>query len=343
MTLTPITATGLATVNPSDLAFSPVAPYELWITCQNTATTLDEYLIILDDAAAASITGERIDSTKDGNWGHFYLNPSALDFGAQTSGAGNGWTFATAQDGTRADNHFMGPTLWSADRTVIGHYLPGFDLGLGSHLDMLHSTRYAKGISHEASNIDWVLGEAYYTVMGGGGPKNCLTRYDFKVDHMPGKDDHSDGVRWNYAEGAISTLPGVPAHIFYEPAGKWLYACDPGNHRIVKLDTTSGGTPTAVTAHGSDGQSFKVTGATLADFVAPGLLTTPCGLEIFNNTVFVSDYATGIIHAFDMAGNRINWLDTGLGANAITGMHFGPDGKLYFCDQANDRIVRIDP
>jgi hypothetical protein len=38
----------------------------------------------------------------------------------------------------------------------------------------------------------------------------------------------------------------------------------------------------------------------------------------------------------------VNWLDTGL-FNALSGMAFGPDGKLYLVDMTGDRVLRIDP
>lgn len=339
VTFTALTAPGLALNNPSDLAFSPVTSGELWIVSRG-----DQSLVIWDNVAAATITGERINSSNDGNWGHFFSNGFGIAMGGNTSTVGNGWTFATAQDATRAGDDFMGPTLWSLDRGVIGHYPPAAaPMGLGSHLDMLHSTRFAKGICHEASNIFWVVGEAYNTVVAGT-PKVCLTRYDFATDHLAGYDNHSNGVRWHYAEDAIDTVAGVPSHMYFSTATNKLYVADSGNGRIAVLDPTTGGAPTTVTAHGGDGIAYRVAGASVTSLVAPGgVLTTPAGLEYYSGMLFVSDYATGIIHAFDFNGNRLNWLDTGLGANAVTGLAFGPDGKLYFCDRLNNRIVRINP
>lgn len=339
VTLTTIAAAGLTVTNPTDLAFSPAASGELWIVSQGTAS-----IIIIDNVAAGTLTGERIYSGNDGNWGHFFMNGGGIAFGGNTSSVGNGWTFATSQDATRAGDDFMGPTLWSADRSVIGHYPPGAaPMGLGSHLDMLHSTRYAKGICHEASNIYWTVGEAYYTVLAGS-PKVCLTRYNFNTDHGAGYDNHSDGQKWHYAESAIATVAGVPSGMYYNGATGKLYVADSGNGRIAVLDPATGGTPTAVTGHSGDGLEYKVAGASVTSLVPTGsFLTRPSGLEFFGGMLFVSDFATGIIHAFDFNGNRLNWLDTGLGANAVTGLAFGPDGKLYFCDMVGDRIVRVDP
>lgn len=344
VTFTNITATGLVVNNPMDLAFSPIAANELWVINQGASSISDDSLLIFNDVTAATITGERIDNTNDGNWGHFYMNASGIAFGAQTSGAGNGWTFATSQDATRANDDFMGPTLWSADRTIIGHHLPGTGpYGLGSHLDMLHSTRYAKGIAHQADNIFWVVGQAYYTVLTGT-PQVCISRYNYNADHGPGYDNHSDGVKTHFAAGAVATVTGIPSGMYFHGANNRLYVSDTGNGRIVALVTTSGNAPTTVNGHTGDGQDFAVTGATV-EIVVPAstVLTNPSGLEYHNGLLYVADHATGIIHAFDLNGNRINWLDTGLGASAVTGLAFGGDGKLYFADIKNDRIVRIDP
>lgn len=344
VTFTVISGAGLTINNPMDMAFSPIAPNELWIINQGAAATSDDSLIIFNDVTAATITGERIDNTNDGNWGHFYMNASGIAFGAQTSSAGNGWTFATSQDATRAGDNFMGPTLWSADRTIIGHYGPGAPpMSLGSHLDMLHSTRYAKGIAHQQDNIFWVVGQAYYTVLAGS-PQVCLTRYNYNADHGPGYDNHSDGVKTHYAAGAVSTVTGIPSGMYFRPANNRLYVADTGNGRIVALNTTTGNTPASVNGHTGDGQDFAVTGATVEVIVPPStVLTNPSGLEHHNGLLYVADHATGIIHAFDLNGNRVNWLDTGLGASALTGLAFDANGKLYFCDIKNDRIVRIDP
>ncbi|MBX3459624.1 MAG: hypothetical protein KF696_06605 [Planctomycetes bacterium] len=338
VTFTTLSGTGLGVSNPADLAFSPVNANELWIVSQG-----DMNLVIIDNVLAATLTGERINSSNDGNWSHFFSNASGIAMGAQTSSTGNGWTFATSQDSNNGGNNFMGPTLWSLDRNVLGHYPPGVGIGLGSHLDMLHSTRYAKGIAHESANIYWTVGQAFFTV-NAGTPQVCISRYNFFADHGPGADNHANGVKWHYARGQVATVTGVPLGMHYHSGNKLLYVSDTGNGRVIALDTQSGNAPVTVTSFTNDGIDYEVTGATVTNIVAPGThLTQPSGLEYRGGLLYVCDHATGIIHAFDLSGNRVNWLDTGLGSNALTGLAFGPDGKLYFCDIKNDRVVRIDP
>jgi hypothetical protein len=51
----------------------------------------------------------------------------------------------------------------------------------------------------------------------------------------------------------------------------------------------------------------------------------------------------GMIHAFELGGTRVNYLDTGRGEGALAGFAFGPDGKVYLVDMEADEVVRIDP
>jgi hypothetical protein len=341
VTFTSIAVGGIGYSNPMDLEFSPSAGNELWIVNQG-----NESIVIIDDATGTSFTGDLLNAADEhGAWGHFLSKPSGIAFGAKTSSAGNGWTFATSQDSNNGGNNFMGPTLWSADRSVIGNIPNPLPTGWNtSHLDMLHSTTWGKGIAHEGANIYWTLGNAYFTVLASN-PQTAVTRYNFNMDHGPGMDDHADGQKWHYIRGEVAMVAGVPSHLAYDAANGFLYICDTGNGRLLRLHTTTGAAgSTPVASFSGDGVDYEVTGSTLDVVVAPGgVLVRPSGVEYHNNIIYVSDYATGIIHAFDLSGNRVNWLDTGRGANSLTGITIGPDGRLYFCDIKNDNVTRIDP
>jgi len=73
------------------------------------------------------------------------------------------------------------------------------------------------------------------------------------------------------------------------------------------------------------------------------LLERPSGLALWNGHLYVADNANGRISAFTLDGERANYLDTGLDAGALSGLAFGPDGKLYFVDMQTNRVLRIDP
>ena len=43
-----------------------------------------------------------------------------------------------------------------------------------------------------------------------------------------------------------------------------------------------------------------------------------------------------------MEGELLNYLDTGLGEGRLSGITFGPDGKLYFVDMVGNQVLRVD-
>ena len=232
VTFVQIAAPGIVLRNPADLAFSPITPNELWIVNKG-----DPSIVIFDDVTAATITGEKVDSTNgSGAWGHFLSQVAGIAWGAQTSSEGNGWTLATSQDSptTSGTPYFMGPTLWSADRSVLRVVPAG---GNTSHLDMLHSTTYGKGIAHETGNVFWTFGICLDTAVASA-PEAALTRYDFGADHSAGQSSHSDGVKRHYVIGQVATKPGVHSGLDFHAASSRLFVSDTGNGRIVSLDTT---------------------------------------------------------------------------------------------------------
>ena len=311
-------ADGLST--PRDLAFNPNVPGQLWVVNYTNASVL-----IIGNATSASPTYLL---RQDSNAGHFMPFPSALAFGGNTTTFGLPGTFATSAESNNGGNYFMGPTLWSSDLSVFAVQNP---FGLGSHIDMLHCSPYGMGIAWEANNVFWVF----------GGYTNDIMRYDFQVDHGIGMDDHSDGVKYHYCTGLVLRQIGVPSHLSLDPATKKLYICDTGNSRLAVLDTLSG---TVGGNHAGPDPVITdkyVTGASLTTLV--GSLNKPSGCEFHNGLIYISEYGTGVISAYTPAGVKVNWIDTGLGANKVMGMNFGPDGKLYFVDAGTSRVLRITP
>ena len=57
--------------------------------------------------------------------------------------------------------------------------------------------------------------------------------------------------------------------------------------------------------------------------------------------IFTNDNRTGRIWAFDMDGNLVDYLDTGLDDGALMGMDFDADGNLWVVDAENDEVLRI--
>jgi hypothetical protein len=136
---------------------------------------------------------------------------------------------------------------------------------LGSHLDMLHESPIGMGIAWEQRNAYWVFdgcggsqfqnsrqvvnghGENFTLLQNGVGDSNgedpkrkdCndmgdIVRYDFRVDHGAGFDDHCDGIIERYAIGKVKRVEGVPSHmVMWEDH---LFIADSGSGRIGRLN-----------------------------------------------------------------------------------------------------------
>lgn len=314
--------------HPRDLAFNPARSGELWVVNDG-----DNSVVVVHDATGAAPTTERrIDPAAD----HFLHRPTSIAFGGEATTFGSTGTFGTCgesrnENGVEGGADFMGPVLWSSDLAIFAKKDP---IGLGSHLDMLHNSPLCMGIAHETANVYWTL----------SGKSNAIVKYDFGADHDIGLDDHSDGASFEYVRTQVKYAPEIPSHLFFHPADGMLYIADTGNGRVAKLDTKSGvrGAKLA-TKELQKGGHYRMNEAALVDVVAPGVLTAPSGLEIHKDHLFVSDNATGKIVAFNLAGEQVNAFDTGLGAGALGGMNFGPDGKLYIVDMTGNRVFRVEP
>lgn len=327
--------------HPRDLAFNPLRPDELWVVNFG-----DDSMVIVFDASQPTRRAER---RKDAMAMHFMPKPSSIAFGAPETTIGKQGTFATCQesrntyDDQAPPNDFMGPALWSSDLTVFAMQDP---FGLGSHLDMLHGSPDCMGLAHERANVYWAFGGKAQTGTSTQRqePIPAIVRYDFGHDHGVGADDHADGEIAQYVELQVKRVPGIPSHLAFDPASRQLYIADTGNGRVVKLDTTSGTRGAALQAQEPLVSYHRVDGAVLTEVVSQARqeVVTPSGLELFDGLVYVSDPTIGRIAAFTPEGELVNWLDTGL-FGALSGMAFGPDGKLYFVDMTGNRVLRVDP
>jgi hypothetical protein len=324
---------------PSDLAFNPYVPGELWIENYGDSSTT----IIQDGVVQRRIDPEAAR--------HFAPKPTSLAFGGRETtiidAAGKlvEGTFATCPDSSEA---YMGPTLWTSDLRIFAitkdqREAPfnGDDTGAegpGSHIDMLHRTPNCTGIAWEGS------GNIYWTYSGSLG---MFVRYDFAKDHGIGNDNHLDGSEWRYAVSGIRYVPGVPSHLAWDTAGKRLYMADSGNARIVKLDPASvtGQTPMSQADNADELQvALDMTGAKLEDFVPASYgLKLPSGVELHEQRLYVSDNETGVIHRFALDGKPLGKLTIpGAASRTLAGLAFGPDGKLYLVDMGGSRILRSE-
>lgn len=328
---------------PRDLAFNPSHPDELWVVSNDDDSTL----IIFDASKDTRVHEKRIDAAAS----HFMEAPTSIAFGGATTTIGKPGTFATCQEsrntynGQAAPNDFMGPALWSSDLSVYAVQNPA---GLGSHLDMLHASPNCMGIAHVRDNVYWAFGgkkQSGSSFEERQEPMPALVKYDFGHDHGVGLDDHSDGQIFQYVENEVKPVPGIPSHMFFDLGSDLLYVADTGNSRVAALDTNSGTVGDDLLAQEPLVAYARVDGATLSDVVpaSSGLLVHPSGIELHEGLIYVSDNSSGWISAFNLQGERVNYIDTGLGSGALAGIAFGPDGKLYFVDMKGNQVLRIDP
>lgn len=312
--------------NPQDLAFNPGRDGELWIL--NRA---DDSVTLVFDATTSASQSERI---KDGFAMHFMEEAVAIDFGDRTFQ--DDYTFGTCgesrntYDGQASPNDFMGPALWSADLTVFAVANP---IGLGSHLDMLHHSPNCMGITHEKDNAYWVF----------DGLHGKLVRYDFQEDHGPGMDDHSDGIIDFLDQPVVRRQPGVPSHMEWDASAKLLYAVDTGNRRVLRVDPAPARRSRDITPIEPGTVVRELTGAAWSEIVpASAGLELPSGLALHGGVLYVGDASTGLVHAFDLEGNAIATLETGLAPRALAGIEVGPDDRLYVVDSAGPRVLRLE-
>ena len=315
--------------NPRDLEFNPERPEELWVIDE----TLEGAVIFFD----ALLPDRRWEPRVDVAGAHFMAHVSSLAFGADS-------TFGTCHesrnevDPTAPD--FMGPTLWSSDLNVYARIgQRGEDGRNGSHLDMLHQSPMCMGIAHEEVNVYWVADGAGGPHGSGGLPH--IVRYDFGVDHGPGRSDHSDGRVRRYVEAEFHPVEGVPSHLARDPNSDWLYFLETGRGKVMRLDTTTGRVTRQLNLnHELLAEYSEVTGVTVEEWATEGL-EQPTGIAVGPERIFVSDFATAEIIAYDHEGQELGRMDTR--ANEIMGITLGPEGRLWFVDAGFAEVVRVLP
>jgi len=304
----------------TDLDFNPSIPDQLWVV-----NSQDDSVYIVDRVGKADTAWQR---KRDPAASHFMDKPPAIAFGTVVETWGQ--TFGVCGDSDNGGNKFMGPALFPSDLSI---FTVETGTGLGSHLDMLHSTSFCRGIAHVEGNVYFAFNS----------DKGSLDRYDFVIDHGPGLDDHSDGIIRRYVEGQVAGVDGIPSHLDYDAETGLLYVADTGNKRVAVLDTASG-TMGASFSGDEPVDRNEMDGAMLMDLVPPGTLEAPSGILVHDGVVFVTDNATSVIYAFDDEGAPLRFLETGLAPGSLVGLTLGiEDGLVYFVDKGTSRVYRIDP
>ena len=321
--------------DPRDLEFHPGRANELWVA--NRAT---DSITIVHNTGLDNQTSE---NREDSNRNHFLEEVSAISFGSYHPEFD--WQWGSAQEtvntycGLGEPNNFMGPTLWpsSLNHFAVENQAPGGLLG--SHLDMNHESPYGVGIAHDSGNSYW-YNDGYY---------GELVYYDFQEDHDTGQDDHSDSLVRRYSDIQLTHSYGIPGHMILDKSSGILYISDPGANRVIWVNTDD---PTYNTQNIYSESSrlepleeySRITGIEWG-VLASGL-DSPTGIALEGDQLFVSLNGNGKIVAYDLnangkGGTEADFIQTT--ASSIMGLEIGPNGHLYYVDNGQDEVVRIDP
>jgi len=269
---------------------------------------------------------------KDSYSRHFMHTASSIAFDNQGF-------FANTLECQDANNNinglFSGPTLWDSDLSIYAVANQESGGLLGSHLDMIHQSPYSMGIEYAGSgNIYWVF-DGYHS---------SIVRYDFAVPHEVGGHDHSDGKVWRYDEVDIRREEGIPSHMVLDENSGFLYICDTGNQRILKFNVNSGNFDYDLNPYGESLQEYwMMQNAEWEIYINDGL-NKPSGIDLFEDRLLVSDYATGEIIIYDISDSipiELGRIDTG-NQNNIMGIKIGPNHKIWYVNYQNDEIILLD-
>lgn len=315
---------------PRDLDFKP-STNELWII--NRGSSAGGSNVIIYNAGESD---QNIQFRQDTHTGHFMIYPSGIAFGDNSNFANTNEIKNTADPSST----FMGPTLWTADTSIFARVFQNNWANpkpLGSHLDMLHQSPFSMGIAHDSANMYWVF----------DGHNGNLCKYDFAEDHSPGYDDHSNGRIWRYTDVPLTRVANVPGHLVKDKTTGWLYMIDAGTKKLKRLNTNTGSITGTLNVPSTSGEGLNgywaVTGATVQTLDS---FTTsqPCGVDVYNGRLLVSDYANGNIYVYDVTGASPVRLGTiATGQTGIMGIKIGADGRIWFVNYTQNTVVRINP
>ena len=332
LTATPtISIIGTAADNldkPTDLDFHPdFSRKELW-TINKRTEAQGGSVVIYFDAGQPTQTDQML---VDGNAWHFMSLPTGMAFSKNGNWANAPGVFDANHNG---GDPFTGPSLWSGDLSIFAQPSGGN----GSHLDMLHANPECQGIASENDNVFWVF----------DGYNNDIVRCDFQADHGPGNHYHGDAIIRRYSEETVQkdVNEKVVSHLVLDEKKEWVYIVDYGNQRVIRIDVDSGtpnGTPTFAPLE-SYAEYSSVTGYTWETVVGNGLVE-PAGIDIVEDRMLVSDYATSEIIVYDISSMPATELGRiATNAQGIMGIKIGPDGHIWYVDyDANTvNVIRLN-
>ncbi len=307
---------------PTDLDFYPIlSKNELWVINERVENSGGSTVTFFDAGKANQTTWQRV----DGNAWHFMSLPTAMEFGDNFN-----WASAPGiQDANHAGGSFTGPTLWSSDPAIYAQPSGGN----GSHLDMLHGSPYSMGIAHEVDNVYWINDTWHEEIV----------RYDFVDDHGPGNSYHGDALVRRYQEIKTRRDGNVPSHMLLDKSTGWMYVVDNGNDRVLRLDINSGNVTNNLPLINEQLTEHSRVGNVDWEVIIDSGLDRPCGIEIMENRLLVSDYANGDIIVYDMDDNFSELGRIHTEVPGITGLKIGPEGYIWYTNRSQNTLTKVEP
>ena len=309
--------------NPTDLDFHPIlTEYQVWVTNKGTEGSGGSTVTFWNAGQPAQTSEWK----QDGNAWHFMSLPTGIAFSENTNFA----TSPGVKDANHSGGTFTGPTLWSSDMDIYAEPSGGN----GSHLDMLHQSPFAMGITAWRDNAFFVFCNYH----------GYVHMYDFVKDHGPGNDDHADGRVWEYLDFDIEMInDDLPSHLVFDKASNYLYTIDAGNGRIIRMDPESGEV-TGTFPHPNEplAEANEIENTDWVEIVSEGLIE-PVGIDVIEDFMLVSDHATGEIIIYDISSvPAVELKRIQTGRTGLMGIKIGPDGMIWFVDQGEDELVRMN-
>jgi sugar lactone lactonase YvrE len=327
-TFTLIADASNAISQPTDLDFHPrLSTKQLWVVNKGTENTGGSTVTITNTGQVNQTT----ELLQDGNAWHFMSLPTGIEFSDNGNFATSPGVFDANHAGTA--NAFTGPTLWSSDPQIYAQPSGGN----GSHIDMLHESPNSQGICWEKDNTFWLF----------DGFNNDIVRYDFVNDHNPGFSDHSDAIVRRYSDTEVlRDVNGTVSHMAFDNTKTWLYVVDNGHQRVFRMDITSGNTSLTAPAYGpheSMSEYVTITGYTWENVVTTGL-QDPAGIVIDGNIMVVTDHQTNELIFYNISSIPATEIRrVSANTQGIMGVTIGPDGLLYYVDNAGNKVIRLNP
>ena len=164
------------------------------------------------------------------------------------------------------------------------------------------------------------------------------------MPHEIGGHDHSDGKVWRYDEVDIAREEGVPSHMILDDELGLLYIADTGNQRILKFNVNSGNYSYDLTPYGESlAEYFMMENADWEIYINQGL-DKPSGIDMYNDRLVISDYASGNIIFYDISISppvELGRIDTGI-QNNIMGIKIDSNQKIWYVNYQDNNVIRID-